>query len=338
MGRSVQKYIGQVLPVSFSTDLRMLRIGCQLLTEDTDGCYVVPIHPSDADNNLPRYFEEFCCRGQFTAYATRRVLTDDDVYQSGLPDGTFLGFGKDFIKMEGRSRAVVGIASRHSKGSDTEDDESQLSSSMESTPASGGSQGYETWSECSSNDDANIQFEDDIITPWTGRLASLARSDSDFSDSPYSAERSSTDGNDARPNADADSSDTDSDLSLSAVVGFGRYRGDSSDDDLDDSDYDAFWAANAYHNYREKKAARSEPSASLVITDSSSPNIAFHFLRKAPILLYDSPPVIHPSHPFVVWPLGAGEVLFADFKAKTFFVRKLRPSTAYSQCNFPYPG
>jgi len=48
-------------------------------------------------------------------------------------------------------------------------------------------------------------------------------------------------------------------------------------------------------------------------------------------MLYDSPPAIHPHHPLVAWPLGAGDVLFADFALKTYFTRKLRASAPHSR-------
>ena len=42
--------------------------------------------------------------------------------------------------------------------------------------------------------------------------------------------------------------------------------------------------------------------------------------------LFSSPPSFHPFQPLVVWPLGAGEVLFANYQDNTYFTRLLCPS------------
>lgn len=60
----------------------------------------------------------------------------------------------------------------------------------------------------------------------------------------------------------------------------------------------------------------------------------FRFARLSKIVLFDSPPVVHPSLPFVVWPLGGGEMLFADIDEGTYFIRKIRSSTTRSKFAF----
>ena len=60
---------------------------------------------------------------------------------------------------------------------------------------------------------------------------------------------------------------------------------------------------------------------------AGQPKHIFRFSHPMSVMLYDSPPVIHPTKPLVVWPLCRGEVLFADFEGKTYFIRKARPST-----------
>lgn len=49
----------------------------------------------------------------------------------------------------------------------------------------------------------------------------------------------------------------------------------------------------------------------------------FHFARYVTRSIFDSPPCFHPSKPLLVWPLGDAEILFADYKANTFFTRRL---------------
>lgn len=49
----------------------------------------------------------------------------------------------------------------------------------------------------------------------------------------------------------------------------------------------------------------------------------FHFSQYVDRSLFSSPPVFHPSKPLMVWPLGAGEVLFANYQDNTYFTRLL---------------
>ena len=52
----------------------------------------------------------------------------------------------------------------------------------------------------------------------------------------------------------------------------------------------------------------------------------FHFSQFVDRSLFSSPPSFHPFQPLVVWPLGAGEVLFANYQDNTYFTRLLCPS------------
>ena len=49
----------------------------------------------------------------------------------------------------------------------------------------------------------------------------------------------------------------------------------------------------------------------------------FHFSQYVDRRLFSSPPVFHPSKPLMVWPLGAGEILFANYQDNTYFTRML---------------
>jgi hypothetical protein len=59
----------------------------------------------------------------------------------------------------------------------------------------------------------------------------------------------------------------------------------------------------------------------------------FHFKRPLRVMLYDSPPIIHPFKPLIVWPLSGGEVLFADSIGQSWFTRKLRASNSFCKFN-----
>ncbi|EQB48610.1 hypothetical protein CGLO_12147 [Colletotrichum gloeosporioides Cg-14] len=70
-------------------------------------------------------------------------------------------------------------------------------------------------------------------------------------------------------------------------------------------------------------------SAAVYSISSGKVNRLFHYDHNLPptSMLYHSPPALHPQKPLMVWPLGGGEVLFADFEAKTYFIRAIMPST-----------
>ncbi|PYH94744.1 hypothetical protein BO71DRAFT_224781 [Aspergillus ellipticus CBS 707.79] len=58
----------------------------------------------------------------------------------------------------------------------------------------------------------------------------------------------------------------------------------------------------------------------------------FHFTCFIKGGLFDSPPVFHPSKPLLVWPLGGGEILFADYEKNSYFTRELCRSR-YRSCH-----
>ena len=74
------------------------------------------------------------------------------------------------------------------------------------------------------------------------------------------------------------------------------------------------------------------PEGCLMIYDlrSNPPKLLFRHLQTLPLMLYDSPPAIHPTKPLAVWPLFGGDILFVDFEAKSYFTRRARPSTRKS--------
>lgn len=55
-----------------------------------------------------------------------------------------------------------------------------------------------------------------------------------------------------------------------------------------------------------------------------SPQRVFRFIHSSPSSLFASPPVFHHSKPLLVWPLGDGDILFADYENNTYFTRRMR--------------
>lgn len=59
----------------------------------------------------------------------------------------------------------------------------------------------------------------------------------------------------------------------------------------------------------------------------------FHYEHETPAtgMIYHSPPSLHPHKSLVVWPVGGGEILFADYAEKTYFIRATMPTTSDSE-------
>jgi hypothetical protein len=54
-----------------------------------------------------------------------------------------------------------------------------------------------------------------------------------------------------------------------------------------------------------------------------APRRVFRFFQKSKLPLSHSPPVFHGRESLLIWPLGGGELLFANFVENTYFIRKL---------------
>ncbi|KAF8526673.1 hypothetical protein BU17DRAFT_40385 [Hysterangium stoloniferum] len=331
-GKGFHMRAGSAKPISFSQDCLFLRIGCQVFQKDSEGDYVSLLKPGEvSDSHYPAYIEEFVANEKYTILTTRRAVTSDDVYISGFQDKIMETFGTDFLKIEASLTAAAAYVNSYNdilKNADADAD-----ADGESSACFTSDEAYESWSE-GATEDSMPQFEDDIITQWTGRALDFKRGTSESSDEAIST------GSDASARDSAGSSIPD--IPPSAVIRYGRYRGDSSDgpvwaagltDENLESGSDGE-ATDIYTYYRQKKMSEAtHPHNSLVVFDTSSriPITVFHFKRAIPFIIYDSPPAIHPFKSFLVWPLSDSDVLFADFLAKTYFIRKLRPSTSHTR-------
>lgn len=91
---------------------------------------------------------------------------------------------------------------------------------------------------------------------------------------------------------------------------------------------------------RHIKARKDQIRASISVfrVGGTTPTRIFHYEQEIPYLLYHSGPIIHPSKPMVIWPLAGGQVLFADYAAKTFFIRGSMASTRDSRLKPPAPA
>ncbi|CAO2655623.1 Nn.00g044260.m01.CDS01 [Neocucurbitaria sp. VM-36] len=122
---------------------------------------------------------------------------------------------------------------------------------------------------------------------------------------------------------DSDSSSSRETSSVESNYSLSNYSDDGSDDD--NSDFDVDTAKHLDTLIFGKGSREGKQRISLQVYDVNLPHGSptFHFTRYVQRGIFDSPPVFHPSKPLLVWPLGDAEILFADYKANSFFTRLL---------------
>ncbi|OCK82019.1 hypothetical protein K432DRAFT_433750 [Lepidopterella palustris CBS 459.81] len=204
----------------------------------------------------------------------------------------------------------------------------------------------ESWSEGSTEYHSDETDDEDQWNDWGSGASDVDIKDSsDFDDSDESASETSSKSKSA-------SKDDDSDLPSQ----LGSSRAGDSDDGSSDSSDEASFVESQYSQSANSEASSEEeneggaqlealladsraarpcrgcPQVSLQIfsTESGSAVPVFQFFHFLTTILVSSPPVFHPSASLVVWPLGGGEILFADFIHKTYFTRTLRCSAPRS--------
>lgn len=325
--------------VAFDPSCQSLRIGAQIYNRNDDGEYhAVPVL-HNKQGQIP-YVEEFAIRGHFVVLATRRSA----VAEPKLPNVKTTEFAANALYPSSAEEQDLNMTlSSQSRSGVLDDKHEDDSDSNSSDDASGGisdgddsetsyhsdDEAYESWSDCSSGGSEDSQSEEEILIP----NQDSENEEEDQSSHCESSENEASEGSDAESDDKevSESSSEESDVDPRAFrYGQRRNYGDEYDDDLSDN--------GGYCNIspRERKSKHSSPPKLLVFisvfdTRHPVPDRVFHLSRKAPCMLYDSPPVMHPSQSLVVWPLGGGNILFANFLCNTFFIRKLRASTLHSK-------
>jgi len=309
--------IGKASPAAFSPDCQTLRIGNKLFAKDSAGNFVaLPRLPLNS-NRSSSYVEEFCRRGRFIVIATRTTLSERDVTARDSLDANEVDRSLD-------RKTVTVHRGDHECSSD---DESTGDTSAESDiDTESEDDGYESWSDSSTIFSEDYTFDDDMITPWADHFRDENK-DSTASDSEIDSESDS--GSEAV--IESESSDEE-DIVPSSAFGYGKKLDD------DEYDWDQGYSSDedGYRNFAPGRHKRDIKPAQATITiydAQASPEVEqlFRLTRPLQSKVYGSPPIIHPTRSLVVWPLGAGDVLFVDFMDKSYFVRRLRPSTLHSK-------
>ena len=216
------------------------------------------------------------------------------------------------------------------------DDESETSSSKPDSSAWNSAE--ESWSEASTDADG------DIDAP----IAALESSEDESS----AANESDTDSDKESKASSKDSSDAPVATQGGLMEGSDYDSGEDNLDWLDDvdsydepseSEVDARFASDsdngsmasehqllyrAYGRSRAKRYGLNGQQGLLMVYDLNQghPVQLFKFSHLLTTVLEDSPPAIHPTKPLVVWPLSSGDILFADYRANSYFIRKFKAS------------
>ena len=341
--------------VSFSPDLSCIRIGPRVFVRKEDGNYVDLNDLELMTEESSPYFEHVELQKSILVLASRTKLSaiipsQDRKKKTAVsrenekPDADKASkeetknVSPDESKDKVSSETLSPPKDEANKPSDGEaDDESATSSNPDS---SAWNSAEESWSEASSEADEDVD----------PALANLDSSEDESSE----ANESETDSeNDSKASVKDDSSDA-------PVATQGVLYGDSSDDgernldwlDVDtdsgddgpmsdvnaafsgsensdgwDSDTDVF--IRSYGRSRAKLLGNRGQQGMLIVYDLAHghPIQLFKFSHLLTTALDNSPPAIHPTKPLVVWPLSGGDILFADYRANSYFIRTFKPST-----------
>ena len=350
--------------VSFTSDLAFLRIGSQIFSANSTGEYRAIDGLDIASSHQNTCFEDVTSRGSLLVIASRRrmpaiteprgreaVKTDrspDELIASpGTPaSDSNLGKGPRAAECEHCSRepSTSNRASDTSpaKGEDSSDKHgSDSDSSCPSDEISEWNSAEESWSEGSTE-------VDELGNPLTSSDESSCNSSETDSDSEDGSENPQNDtASDTVINSygqlyeesDSDGGDVDFDCGSDNDSYDGDYESDWSvandnEEDLhfDSDDEERLVRQMAYSRQDRRRDAKVQHGVLTIYDLAVSPPIqVFTFTHELPIMLYDSPPAIHPTKPLVVWPLCGGDILFADFEGKSYFIRRARTTTRKSR-------
>lgn len=354
-GPDNKQQTGDLNVTSFSTDLSHVRVGSRIFSKSGCGKYLEIVSLHTLLEGSTALFGDIASRGSYLVLTSRRkkpTRTENrgrPIRQISQPLG--LGGEGDSSQKLGHEGSRCQHCSREpstsNRGSESplapeisgneqeSSDESLSPSELDESEELDSAE--ESWSEGSTeatDGEAalwnNMESSEDESTCQTqSEDGSGASEDETASNAPAHSygqlkEESDSDGGhfDFDYGSDDDAYEGDSDYSEPP---------DAINDDYYDSDEDE--PPRRFYPSRRPKPEADAQMGSIYIYDlgPENPVQLFKLSRPLPIMLYKSPPVVHPTEPLVVWPLCGGEILFVDFKGKTYFIRKARPTTKKSK-------
>ncbi len=315
-------------PTALSGNAQILRLGAQLFRKDEDNEYRVA-----SGGDAPAYFEEVSGRGALVVIGSRSHTLAAQLQE---PYRLFEWLGKDFTRLEQLESPSDTNDDDPCTISDESDDESLSEASSDSSDIE--MEAYESWSEGSTDVEGYVSSSSSSETDGSEQSTSDTGSEAEPEEDSMSS--SSGGESDLVGAQSASGEDMPSALSLSAFRSLGGSQDSDAEEELWGMEIDArlddlshVRLGQTYHDMQSPNAR--EPTVlltALQYDDNSTPTKLFEYsCPSGQFMLYDSPPAVHPQESLVVWPLGGGDLLFADVAAKTYFTRQLRPSVSYGE-------
>ena len=361
LGTTVESMITEIAKsqdpkvVSFSPDLSCIRIGPRVFVKEETGNFVDLNNLDLMTEESSPYFEHVELQNSTLVLASRTKLSAI-IPSQDRKRKLVVGKANEEPDADTASKEETKNISADESKDKVSSDKPSLSKDQEKTPSDGEADdesatsssnpdssawnsAEESWSEASSEADEDID-------PAIATLDSSEDESSEANDSETDSE------NDSKSSVKDDSSDA-------PVATQGVLYGDSSDDGaqnldwLDDtdshdddpkSDMDAGMSAyedsdgwdsdtdvfiRSYGRSRAKLLGNRGQQGMLMVYDLNHGQTVqlFKFSHLLTTVLDNSPPAIHPTKPLVVWPLTGGDILFADYRANSYFIRTFKPST-----------
>ena len=326
--------------IDISVNQGLLRLGSMLFTaiSESKGGSFVPI--PEVRGVATKYWEEIASRGSFIAVARRRRPRE-----------------KDSTQLTRYLKKVVGV--KHSSGNDTPDDsdieeaEGSVSSISSTSEMEGAQISSDDLEDISSLKEA---WSDSDISSRPGKSEASLDIDSEIESNDFNSELESLEGIEDHSIYSTIGGDPKwlprivyppeglsftcnvcksliaDDTHYHCEICYGHF--DICKSCLESGK----WCSNYRHQLILQTKTREtldiislddlNPGRDLVILQIQSNNASavFHSHGRTGRLLYESPPVFHPSLPLLVWPTGEG-LLFVDFSRNSCFEQKLFTSS-----------
>ena len=342
--------------ISFSPDLSCIRIGPRVFVREKTGNYVDLNNLELMTEESSPYFEHVELQKSNLVLASRTKLSaiipshdrkqkpvagkvnekpDADTASKEETKNVFPDESKDKVSSDiaSSSKDLTNIASDGEA-----DDESAASSSRPDSSAWNSAE--ESWSEASSEADGDVDAAIATLESSEDESSEANESETDSeNDSKSSLKEDSSDAPVATQGGLLEDSDYDSgEQNLDWLDDIDSYDGASEsdvdacyppNDDSDEWNSEGEAIMRSYGRSRAKRYSSKGQQGLLLVYDLNhgNPVQLFKFSHLLTAVLDNSPPAIHPTKPLVVWPLSGGDILFADYRANSYFIRKFRPST-----------
>ena len=275
---------------AFSDDASLLRVGSLVYASSADGQYQLLPHPLAVEEYRPRYIEDIAATRNVTVLARRS--------------------GPIAVKPQSsESQSAQPVAD------DVDDDGDDWASDDGHVSADSEDEAYESWSECSSEEEYEAQSDSESIVS--------APDDDTNSVSDGSAWEED---HDPKPQ----DSDEENDEDIEAIVSENDAVDDAESSDASDIDPEKYAFYDWQSDDEEEaimpthKQRDSEDAASLDVYTPSGR--VFHLIPNEASYLFDSAPVLHATEPLAVWPLDDSTLLFADYRENTYFTKAVGAS------------